>query len=70
MTSGMILDTLRAAITRSFPELSDAQFAPIVSWDSVAVDVDNRLIFKFPRHARAERRLVVEASLLAVIARP
>jgi hypothetical protein len=67
MTSGMILDTLRAAITRSFPELSNAQFASIVSWDSVAVDVDNRPIFKFPRHARAERRLVVEASLLAVI---
>lgn len=47
MASGMIPDTLRAAIIRSFPELADAQFTPIVSWDSVAVDVDDRLIFKF-----------------------
>jgi hypothetical protein len=67
MASGMIPDTLRGAITRSFPGLADAQFTPIVSWDSVAVDVDDRLIFKFPRHAAAEKRLVAEASLLAVI---
>jgi hypothetical protein len=67
MASGMIPDTLRAAITRSFPELAGARFTPIVSWDSVAVDVDDRLIFKFPRHAAAEKRLVAEASLLTVI---
>jgi Phosphotransferase enzyme family len=67
MASGMIPDTLRGAITRSFPELADAQFTPIVSWDSVAVDVDDRLIFRFPRHAAAEKRLVAEASLLTVI---
>jgi Phosphotransferase enzyme family len=67
MTSGRILDPLRAAIIRCFPELADAQFTPIVSWDSVAVDVDDRLIFKFPRHAAAEKRLVAEASLLTVI---
>src|SRR5690606_3375785 len=36
-------------------------------WDCVAVDVDDRLIFKFPRHEAAERALVTEASLLAVI---
>jgi hypothetical protein len=67
MTSELNLDILRAAITCAFPELADAQFTPIVSWDSVAVDVDDRLIFKFPRHEAAKKRLVAEASLLAVI---
>ncbi|WP_221931020.1 aminoglycoside phosphotransferase family protein [Telmatospirillum sp. J64-1] len=36
-------------------------------WDSIAVDVDDRLIFKFPRHDAAEQALRTEASLLAVI---
>jgi Phosphotransferase enzyme family len=67
MTSGINLDRLRATITCSFPELAAARFTPIVSWDSVAVDVDDRLIFKFPRHEAAKNRLVAEASLLAVI---
>jgi hypothetical protein len=67
ITSGIDLDGLRAAITRSFPELADAQLTPIVSWDSVAVDVDDRLIFKFPRHEAARKRLVAEASLLAIV---
>jgi Phosphotransferase enzyme family len=35
--------------------------------DSVAVDVDDRLIFKFPRHAAAQSALVREAALLAAI---
>ena len=38
-----------------------------VGWDCVAVDVDDRLIFKFPRHAAAAKALVSEASLLRVI---
>ena len=67
MASDVTLDRLCAVIIRSFPELADASFTPIVSWDSVAVDVDDRLIFKFPRHVAAEKRLVKEASLLAVI---
>jgi hypothetical protein len=70
MASGIELDRWRAAITRSFPELSDAEFTSIVSWDSVAVDVDDRLIFKFPRHAVAERALVAEAACLPSSARP
>jgi hypothetical protein len=68
MTSEMILEKLRAAITGSFPELSASTFMPrTVGWDCVAVDVDDRLIFKFPRHAAAEKALVSEARKLAVI---
>jgi hypothetical protein len=54
----MIPKTLRAAITGSFPELSDSEFAFLTAgWDCVAVDVDDRLIFKFPRHDAAEKAL-------------
>lgn len=68
MASEMQLETLQAAIAGSFPELADSRFTLLaVGWDSVAVDVDDRLVFKFPRHAAAEQRLVAEASLLAVI---
>jgi Phosphotransferase enzyme family len=62
------LETLQAVITRAFPELSDSTFAILnAGWDCVAVDVDDRLIFKFPRHAAGEKRLVSEANLLGVI---
>lgn len=62
------LKELRAAIVAFFPELQSARFnLHIIGWDSVAVDVDDRLIFKFPRHAEAERRLKAEAGLLAVL---
>jgi Phosphotransferase enzyme family len=64
----MIRETLRAAIVGSFPELAGSNFTLLtVGWDCVAVDVDDRLIFKFPRHEVAERRLVSEAGLLALI---
>jgi hypothetical protein len=64
----MVPETLRAAITGSLPELSDSKFTLLTAgWDCVAVDVDGRLIFKFPRHEAAEEALVREASLLAVI---
>jgi len=64
----MNLETLRGVITGSFPELSGVAFTLLTAgWDCVAVDVDDRLIFKFPRHEAAERALVTEASLLAVI---
>lgn len=61
------LESLRAVITRAFPELADARLTPVVSWDSVAIDADDRVIFKVPRHEAAERRLVAEAGLLRVI---
>lgn len=64
----MQLETLRAAIIGRFPELAGARFSLLTEgWDCVAVDVDDRLIFKFPRDAAAARALVAEASLLAVV---
>ncbi len=55
-------------ITTTFPELASSRFElATAGWDSVAVDVDDRLIFKFPRHAVAEKALLREAQLLAVI---
>ena len=64
----MSLETLRATITGLFPELAGATFTPhTMGWDCVAVDVDDRLIFKFPRHEAAEKALISEARKLAVI---
>jgi aminoglycoside phosphotransferase (APT) family kinase protein len=52
----------------AFPDLSDRHctLAPR-GWDSIAVDVGDRLIFKFPRHEAAAERLRKEARLLAEI---
>jgi hypothetical protein len=61
-------ETFRAVIASTFPELSNAAFRLLTAgWDSTAVEVDGRLIFKFPRHAVAKQALVREAGLLAVI---
>lgn len=68
MKSETSSETFRAAITSTFPELSNATFRFLTTgWHSTAVDVDDRLIFKFPRHEVAEKALVREAALLAVI---
>ena len=62
------LDALRATILQSFPDLADAQFTLLTAgWDSVAVDVDDQLIFKFPRDADAEASLRREARLLGAV---
>ena len=64
----MTLDALRAVLVDVFPELTDAQFGLLaMGWDSVAVDVDDVWIFKFPREADAQKALVREAGLLRVI---
>lgn len=61
-------DALRAAIIDAFPELAEARFVFLtVGWDSVAVDVDDRLIFKFPRHEAARKALLKEVALLPVV---
>ncbi|UWU16417.1 aminoglycoside phosphotransferase family protein [Rhizobium sullae] len=62
------LDQLRNVILSEYPDLAASTFelAP-VGWDSIAVDVDDRLIFKFPRHEVAQKALVREAALLAVV---
>ncbi len=62
------LDNLVAIITQRFPELKNARFSLLsAGWDSVAVDADDRLIFKFPRHAESEAGLRLEASILALV---
>lgn len=68
MATAMSMDPFRAAITAAFPELSSSTFRLLsAGWDSTAVDVDDRLVFKFPRHRAAASRLAREATLLAVI---
>jgi aminoglycoside phosphotransferase (APT) family kinase protein len=63
-----VLAGLRDIIVAAFPELADKSFALAPrGWDSIALDVDNRLIFKFPRHEAAAARLRKEARLLGVI---
>lgn len=67
MESGMELEKLRSVIVASFPELAGSAFALMtLGWDCVAVDVDDRLIFKFPRHEAAQKALTAEARLLTV----
>lgn len=64
----MDLDAFKAIVTSRFPELAQSQFSLLTTgWDSMAVDVDDRLIFKFPRHETAEKSLRMEADLLTVI---
>jgi len=59
---------LQAVIVEVFPDLAESVFTPQTrGWDSVAIDVDDRLIFKFPRHAAGLAGLVREAALLAII---
>lgn len=68
MTTELNQQNLRAVILTSFPELAHAEFTLLTAgWDSVAVDVDNRIIFKFPRDSEAEQALQREASLLAAV---
>lgn len=60
--------SFRQIIVRMFPELETSDFRLITTgWHSTAVDVDDRLIFKFPRDDEALQALRREASLLAVI---
>lgn len=60
--------SLTAAIVDVFPEHAASRFTAFSSgWDSIAIDVDDRLVFKFPRNEEARQRLAVEARLLAVI---
>jgi aminoglycoside phosphotransferase (APT) family kinase protein len=59
---------LRAAILRVFPQFRNSKFTILThSWDSVAVDVDDAMICKFPRNEKAALALHKEARLLAVI---
>ncbi|GGE52833.1 hypothetical protein GCM10007276_32310 [Agaricicola taiwanensis] len=63
------LDTLRDHIAAAFPDLADARLVAMTAgWDSLAVNADDRFIFKFPRNSLAAAALVREVGLLAVLA--
>lgn len=62
------LDALLAIIIWRFPEHAGGQFSLLSEgWDSVAVDVDDRIIFKFPRHPQGEAALRREVAILGVV---
>ena len=62
------LDDLKTIIIGRFPELAEGRFTLLAEgWDSVAVDVDDRVIFKFPRHPRGEAALRREVAILGVV---
>ena len=62
------LGPLEAAIVAAFPEHAGAPCRMLAEgWDSVAIEVDGRLIVKFPRHAASAGRLAAEAALLAAV---
>lgn len=66
--SDALLPGFKATILEHFPDLADSEFSLLTKgWHSIAVDADDRFIFKFPRHEEAERALRTEAGLLAVI---
>lgn len=59
---------LRAAIASALPDLAIGGFTLLNDgWDSVAVDIDDSWIFKFPKHAAAAARLRMEAGLLGLL---
>jgi aminoglycoside phosphotransferase (APT) family kinase protein len=58
----------RDAVIRAFPELEGASFSPLtMGFHSLALDADDRLIFKFPKGPEAERALRREAQILAAV---
>lgn len=62
------LAALQAIIAGQFPELAGGSFQLLAEgWDSVAVDVDDHLIFKFPRHEHGEKALRREVAILDVV---
>jgi aminoglycoside phosphotransferase (APT) family kinase protein len=68
LATPLSLETLQPVIVRAFPELAGGVFTQQPrGWDSFAIDVDDVLIFKFPRNPAARQRLAREAALLAII---
>jgi Ser/Thr protein kinase RdoA (MazF antagonist) len=62
------IDRFRAAIAREYPDLEGSSFRLLAEgWHSAAVEVDGRLIFKFPKDRVAEEALLKEAALLDVV---
>jgi aminoglycoside phosphotransferase (APT) family kinase protein len=58
----------RRAIIAKFPDLAGADFTVMdAGWDSLAIDADDRLMFKFPKHQDAEARLRREVRFLEIV---
>jgi hypothetical protein len=67
MTEGHA-DRLMARVVKVFPDLEGLPHHILgAGFDSVALDVDGRFVFKFPRHQEAEQALLREAALLGAI---
>ncbi len=61
-------DALMQRVTAVFPDLAGLPCRILgAGFDSVALDVDDRLVFKFPRHDAASAALAREARLLALV---
>jgi aminoglycoside phosphotransferase (APT) family kinase protein len=61
-------ENFRRAIVAAFPDLAQSTFAVAGrGWHSLAVEVDGRLIMKFPEGAEAEHALIREARLLGAV---
>ncbi len=68
MTGTVDLQTFIGSIQSAFPEHRHARFAHLAEgWDSAAVDVDDRFVFKFPKNVAAAVSLAREARLLSLI---
>jgi len=62
------MENFQKVIGLAFPEFAGSRYTLLTTgWDCVAVDVDDRWIFKFPRHLSAEQALRTEVSLLEVL---
>ncbi len=61
------IDVLKSVITTHYPELATSTFELLnQGWDSAAVEVDGKWIFKFPREQDDAGALLYEAGLLKV----
>jgi Phosphotransferase enzyme family len=64
----MDISLQKHAILVLYPALAESVFAAVdVGWDSLAIDANDDLIFKFPKHEAAEARLRREVRFLEII---
>jgi hypothetical protein len=64
----MDISKQRQAVLAKFPGLAGAVFTAMdAGWDSLALDADDALVFKFPKHEEAEARLRKEVRFLEII---
>jgi aminoglycoside 2''-phosphotransferase len=66
----IVLDNYRAALAEKFPALAVEKLEYLSEgWDSVAVLVNDRLIFRFPKRASTQENLRIEIQLLPELAK-